>query len=102
MENTFEPDKEIIASVNPDDFLGFKKITDVKLYAESYALDRLKSSPLHTHQVIHEDGTVEIPAVAKEVLFPFILSQAGKVKLLEPADLQAECKNMLRTMLDQY
>ena len=102
MENTFEPDKEIIASVNPDDFLGFKKITDVKLYAESYALDRLKSSPLHTHQVIHEDGTVEIPAVAKEVLFPFILSQAGNVKLLEPADLQAEFKNMLRTMLDQY
>ena len=74
----------------------------MKLYADKYALDRLKSSPLHTHQVIGEDGTVEIPAVAKEVLFPFILAQAGKVKLLEPADLQAEFKNMLRTMLDQY
>lgn len=58
--------------------------------------------PLHTHQVIGEGGTVEIPAVAKEVLFPFILSQAGKVKLLEPADLQSELKNKLQKMLDQY
>ena len=65
-------------------------------------LDRLKSSPLHTHQIIHDDGTVEIPAVAKEVLFPFILSQEGNVRLLEPADLKAELKSKLQKMLDQY
>ena len=98
----FEPNKEIISSVNPDDFLGFEKIKNVKLYADSYALDRLKSAPLHTHQIIHDDGTVEIPAVAKEVLFPFILSQEGNVRILEPADLKAELKSKLQKMLEQY
>ena len=101
LDGVFEPDRDIIASVNPDDFLGFEKITNVKLRAVSYALDRLKSSPLHTHQVIHEDGSVEIPAVAKEVLFPFILSQEGNVQLLEPAGLKAELKATLLKMLEQ-
>ena len=102
LKSSFEPSKDISSSVNPDDFLGFEKIKNVKLYADSYALDRLKSSPLHTHQIIHDDGTVEIPAVAKEVLFPFILSQEGNVRLLEPADLKAELKSKLQKMLDQY
>ena len=102
LKGDFEPSKEIIASVNPDDFLGFEKIKNVKLHADSYALDRLKSSPLHTHQIIHDDGIVEIPAVAKEVLFPFILSQEGRVQILEPADLKSELKNKLQKMLEQY
>lgn len=102
LKGDFEPSKEIIASVNSDDFLGFEKIKNVKLYADNYALDRLKSSPLHTHQIIHNDGTVEIPAVAKEVLFPFILSQEGNVRLLEPAELKSELKSKLKKMLEQY
>ncbi|MBR4076146.1 MAG: WYL domain-containing protein, partial [Lentisphaeria bacterium] len=101
-KSDFEPDKEIIESVNPDDFLGFEKIRNVKLHAGNYALDRLRSTPLHTHQIIHADGTVEIPAVAKEVLFPFILSQEGNVRLLAPADLKAELKAQLQKMLEQY
>ena len=102
LQSDFEPSKEIIASVNTDDFLGFEKIKNVKLHAASYALDRLKSLPLHTRQVIHDDGTVEIPAVAKEVLFPFILAQEGNVKLLEPSELKAELKSKLQKMLTDY
>ena len=102
LNGDFEPDKEIISSVNPDNFLGFNKIRNVKLHACSYALDRLKSSPLHTQQLINADGTVEIPAVAKEVLFPFILSQEGNVRLLEPADLKAEFKALLQKMAEPY
>ena len=73
----------------------------MKLHAVSHALDRLKSSPLHTHQIIRDDGTVEITAVAKEVLFPFIMSQEGNVRILEPGDLKAELKSKLQKMLDQ-
>jgi predicted DNA-binding transcriptional regulator YafY len=43
-----------------------------------------------------------IPAVSKEVLFPFLLSQEGNVKLLEPLELQAELKGKLRKMLAMY
>ena len=81
--------------------VSFEKIKNVKLHAASCALDSLKAAPLHTHQIIHDDGTVEIPAVAKEVLFPFILSQEGNVRLLEPAELKSELKSKLQKMLEQ-
>ncbi|HCG26916.1 MAG TPA: hypothetical protein DE060_20615 [Lentisphaeria bacterium] len=100
LKGTFEPDKEIIASVNPDDFFSFEKVQNVKLHADKYALDRLKAFPLHSGQVIHDDGTVEIPAVAKEVLFPFLFSQEGNVKILEPVALKKEFKAKLRKILD--
>jgi len=102
LQSDFTPDKEIIASINPDDFLGFEKIKNVKIQAENYVLDRLKSTPLHTHQVINQDNTVEIPSVAKEVLFPFILSYEGDVKLLEPTELKSELKSKLQKMLAAY
>lgn len=102
LNGTFTPDKAIIRSVTPDDFLGFKKISGVKLKVQGSALDVLKGSPLHTQQIIHQNGTVHIPAVAKEVLFPFILGQAGKVKLLEPAALRKEFKALLVQMAAAY
>ena len=102
LKGTFEADKRIIRSVNPDDFLGFEKMENVILQADPLALDRLKSAPLHTAQVIHDNGIVEIPAVAKEVLFPFILSQEGNVKLLEPLALQEEFRENLQKILAQY
>ena len=39
--------------------------------------------------------------VAKEVLFPFILSQEGNVRLIEPAELKTELKRKLQKMLAQ-
>ncbi len=98
----FEPDKTIISSVNPDDFPGFEKISNVKLHAESTALEYLQAMPLHSMQVIYDDGTVDIPAVSKEVLFPFILSQGGNVVLLAPAELKTELKAELQKMLEKY
>lgn len=102
LNSDFEPDKAIISSVTPDNFFNFRKIENVRLYAKNYSLDRLKSVPLHSGQVIRDDGVVEIPAVSREVLFPFILSQDGNVKLLEPVSLQVEFKAHLQKMLEQY
>ena len=102
LNSDFEPDKAIISSVTPDNFFNFRKIENVRLQAKNYSLDRLKSVPLHSGQVIRDDGVVEIPAVSREVLFPFILSQEGNVKLLEPVSLQAEFKAHLQKMLEQY
>ena len=48
------------------------------------------------------DGIVMIPAVTKEVLFPFLFSSRGDAVLLEPEDLRAELKNELQTMLKDY
>ena len=101
LKGDFYPDKNIIDSVTPDTFLGFEKIKNVKLQATAEALDRLKSSPLHTQQKI-KNNIVEIPAVSPEALFPFILSQAGNVKLLSPEHLKEELKNKLQKMLSDY
>ena len=98
-EYSFTPDKEIISSVNPDEFLGFEKVENILLQANSHALDRLRQAPLHSCQVIKENGIVAIPAVSREILFPFILSQEGNVKLLEPAFLREELKKLLKKML---
>ena len=98
----FTPSRAIIDSVNPDDFLGFQKIRDVKLKVTGTALDSLKAAPLHSQQVIHPDGMADIPAVTKEVLFPFVLSQQGQVELLEPAALRNELKATLAKMLEVY
>lgn len=100
LEGHFEPDREIIASVNLDDFLGFEKVMNVKIKADKYTLERLKAAPLHSKQVIGPDGIVEIPAIAREILFPFLLSQEGNAVLLEPAGLKDELKSILQKMLD--
>ncbi len=102
LKSDFEVDKDIVDSVNPDDFLGFKKVSNVKLLVKNYTIDRLKSSPLHSQQIIHPDGIAEIPAVAKEVLFPFLLSQEGNAVILEPPELKAEFKKTLQDMLSAY
>ena len=102
LEFEFQPSSEIIKSVNPDDFLGFKKIRNIVLKAGPLSIEKLKASPLHSSQVIKADGTVQIPEVSKEVLFPFLFSQRGDTVLLKPAQLKQELKQELKFMLKEY
>jgi len=98
----FQPDKNIINSVTVDNFLGYAKIKNVRLRVHGPLAEQLAAHPLHTQQVIHEDGTVDVPAVTKEALFPFILSAQGDVELLAPAELRAELKQTIAKMLSAY
>lgn len=102
LSGKFEPDQKIIKSVTPEDFLGFEKVYGVELKVRSHALERLKAAPLHSQQEILADGTVKIPSVAKEVLFPFLLSQEGNAVLLFPESLKYEFKKILEQMLSGY
>ena len=102
LTSVFTPDDAIIESINPDEFLGFEKVRDVKLKVGTMTLDRLNAAPLHSQQELGSDGIVMIPAVTKEVLFPFLFSSRGDAVLLEPEDLRAELKNELQTMLKDY
>ncbi len=98
----FEINMQIVKSVNPDDFLGFAKINGVKLAVNNFALDQLKAAPLHSQQKINPDNTVDIPAVSKEVLFPFIFAQQGNAVLLAPEELRRELKTELEKMIAAY
>lgn len=98
----FEPDKEIIRSVNTDDFLGFQKIKNVKLQITDHVKEKLLVSPLHSKQKFFQNGTVVIPAVSKETLFPFLLSFRGEAVLLKPENLREEIKAELEKMLSDY
>ena len=98
----FEPDKEIIRSVNTDDFLGFQKIKNVKLQISDHVKEKLLVSPLHSKQKFFQNGTVVIPAVSKETLFPFLLSFRGEAVLLKPENLREEIKAELEKMLSDY
>ena len=102
LNGDFEVRKTIVQSVNTDDFLAFDKIKNVKLKVYGSALDRLRAIPLHSAQTISKNGTVKIPAVSKEVLFPFIYSQRGEAELLAPESLRRELKAELAAMLAAY
>lgn len=98
----FEPDTEIINSVNPDEFLNFEKICDVKLKVSPAAAFRLTANPLHSRQHIDADGIMTIPAVTREVLFPVLFSLRGQAVLIAPEKLRDELKKELSAMLDDY
>lgn len=102
LKSDFEPNEKIIRSVTVDDFLGFEKIADVKLKITDSLRDALSSHPLNSRQIIHDDNTVDIPHVSKEILFPFLLSQQGQATILEPEYLRAELKNLLLSMAKNY
>lgn len=98
----FEPDREIIRTVNTDEFLSFQKIRNVKLQVSDHIREKLQASPLHSQQKFQKNGIVKIPAVAKEILFPFLLSSRGEAVLLEPVELRQELKAELKNMLSAY
>ena len=98
----FEPEKEIIKSVNTDDFLGFQKIKNVKLKISDHIREKLQALPLHSQQKFLKNGIVKIPSVSKEILFPFLLASRGEAVLLEPVELRQELKAELTNMLSAY
>lgn len=98
----FEPGKEIIKSVNTDDFLGFQKIKNVKLKISDHIREKLQALPLHSQQKFLKNGMVKIPSVTKEILFPFLLASRGEAVLLEPVELRQELKKELTNMLSAY
>ena len=98
----FEPDKEIIKSVNTDEFLGFQKIKNIKLKVSDHIREKLQAVPLHSQQKFLKNGIVKIPAVSKEVLIPFLLSSRGEAVILEPTELREEMKAELHRMLSAY
>ncbi len=102
LKTEFEPDEKIIRSVNVDDFLGFRKITGVKLKVTDSLRDTFAAHPFHSGQTISADNIVEIPAVAKEDLIPKLLSFQGQAVLLEPAELRTELKELLSAMQSAY
>ncbi len=102
LKSDFDPDEKIIRSVTVDDFLGFEKIGNVRLKITDHLRDALSSHPLHSRQIIHDDNTVEIPAVSKEILFPFLLSHQGQATVLEPEYLRSELKRLLLSMAEAY
>jgi len=102
LTETFEPDAGIIRSVTPDDFLGFRRIKNVKLRISDHVRERLAAAPLHSNQEFGADHTVTIPAVTREVLFPFLLAQRGGAVLLAPEPLRREFKTELAAMLEAY
>lgn len=102
LEQKFYTIPEIINSVTPDDFLGFQRITNIKLRISDQIRKRLQAQPLHTKQVFHDDGTVDIPSAVKETLIPFVLSAEGQAEILAPENLRTEIKEKLRAMLTAY
>lgn len=101
LKSSFEPSEKIIRSVTVDEFLGFEKIENVKLEITDNLCDFLAAHPLHSGQKLN-GRILEIPSVPKELLFPFLLSQQGQAKIVEPEYLRVEMKKILHKMAEAY
>ncbi len=102
LAGTFQQNNKIIKSITSDDFLGFEKITNVKLKITKNIRDHFIAQPLHRNQKISSDGIITIPSVSREVLFPCVLAREGQIVLLKPKKLRAEIKTALQKMLKAY
>lgn len=97
----FMTNNKIIKTINTDDFLDYDKIQDIKLEIDPSLKEHLKTTPLHSRQVIRKQ-TLEIPQITKNLLFSFLLSQQGKAKLISHPEIQKEFKEKLQQMLNDY
>ncbi|MBO7741911.1 MAG: WYL domain-containing protein, partial [Victivallales bacterium] len=101
-EVKFKPSDKIISSVTVDDFLGFQRISNVKISITPRLRGRLQVYPLHSKQKFHKDDTVELPEVSRETLFPFLLAAGGDAVIISPKSLRDDFAGVLKKMIREY
>ena len=104
LPETFTPNYAIINSVTLDNIVSFEKLHDVKILLTGDAPKFAKSNRMHTKQAVRQkkDGTwlFTIPAIAAEVVVPWILSQHGEAVPIEPPELIEAVRKAARATLD--
>ena len=104
LPETFTPDYGLIDSVTLDNIVSFDKLRSVKILLTGDAPKFAKSNRMHTKQVVRQrkDGSwlFSLPAVAAEVIVPWILSQHGEAVPLEPPELVEAVRTAARATLD--
>ena len=104
LPETFKPDYRLIDSVTLDNIVSFDKLRGVKIRLTGDAPKFAKSNRMHTKQAVRQrkDGSwlFTIPAVAAEVVVPWILSQHGEAVPLEPPALIKAVRKAAQATLD--
>lgn len=102
LEDEFKPDLRIINSVTPDNIVSYRKLENVKILLKADAVKFALSNNMHSKQklLLQADGSTVfyIPAVAGEVIIPWILSQQGNAIPLEPAELKISVQEKVRQL----
>jgi predicted DNA-binding transcriptional regulator YafY len=102
LENEFKPDMQIINSITPDNIVSYRKLENVKILLKGDAVKFALANNMHSKQKIVQqaDGSTlfYIPAVAGEVIIPWILSQQGNAVPLEPAELKISVQEKVRQL----
>ena len=104
LEEHFEPDVNIIASVTQDQFLDYARIEDVTIRLNEAGRQFASVYALHSAQsfTLNDDGsfTMFIPAVSIERLVPWILRQAGDAEPLSPPAVVESVRAAVRRLAD--
>lgn len=91
LNSAFEPDKEIIDSVNLDNIVSWKKYANVKIRLTGDARKFAVANRMHSGQTVkkQKNGTwlFTIPEIPEQVIVPWILSQGGDAVPLEPQEI---------------
>ena len=105
-DSTFSPDMKFIRSVDRDNLLNYTKFRNVKIRISDNVRKFAVASRMHSKmRIIPEPGTgcsiFFIPAVAAEVVVPWILAQQGEAVPLSPPEIVEAVKRAACTIVDR-
>ncbi len=103
LDGTFEPDMEIIESVQRDSIVNYKLVKDVKIRLRGNARKFAMANLMHTRQTLKRESGCDtwiftIPAVPMEIVVPWILSQGGDAIPISPQEIIAEVRGKINAL----
>ena len=102
----FRPSAEIIDSVEADGPFKYKNYQNVKLVCDKSILKSITEKPLHKKQKIEpmdkERFSLSIPVVPEYEIMLMVLNQAGLIKVVEPAALRKQVREVAQKILKAH
>jgi predicted DNA-binding transcriptional regulator YafY len=105
-KKVFRPSAEIIDSVEKDGPFKYKNYQNVKLVCDKSILKTVTEKPLHKNQKIEamdkERFSLSIPVVPEYEIMLMVLNQAGLIKVVEPAGLRKQIREVAQKILKAH
>ena len=102
----FRPSAKIIDSVETDGPFKYKNYQNVKLVCDKSILKSITEKPLHRKQKIEtmdkERFRLSIPVVPEYEIMLMVLNQAGLIKVVEPAALRKQVREVAQKILKAH
>ena len=102
----FRPSTKIIDSVEKEGPFKYKNYQNVKLACDKSILKSITEKPLHKKQKIEpidkEKFSLTVPTIPEYEIMLMVLNQAGLIKVVEPAALRKQVREVAQKILKSH